>query len=471
MIKIDEHFRKEIEFEEICKEFIFPLIGVSFGGLKATKRKHTLNKLVEYESGTNSLFMYESLDGNHCYKIQVSNAFPKETVSLINTVLGQLLDYSYFNPKTKQTYKSYLQLLNQFGFVTQRSVIKWLTGDHKNSENIELLIKHLEDWKEKTYEGKNVSFAFVVRLDSLEKGTISFDEFLSEEYSATFSDGITSVINLDQNLRFLSYCSITSLKNISHNYNVGPIRFSDVINNFMDDGIGVILLSNGDIILVKNKSICLVKREGRWLNFSKSVFASVMAALLKDDNNRYKTLIEEIYLSALDVSFSHSGGIIAFILNQNIDKIIQPNNYEKLINCELIDTKSLPILDYLDNFDIQLLDYDELVKKNSEEFGSAKFKKRYNKRLFLLSVIDGKRFEEIDRRLRVELISMDGATIIKENGELLSVGAIIQNESGSYGGGRGAAARKLSNYGFAIKISTDGYIECYKGGDIAFKIK
>ncbi len=57
------------------------------------------------------------------------------------------------------------------------------------------------------------------------------------------------------------------------------------------------------------------------------------------------------------------------------------------------------------------------------------------------------------------------------NGDILSVGAIIQNESGSYGGGRGAAARKLSNYGFAIKISTDGYIECYKGGEIVFKIK
>lgn len=66
---------------------------------------------------------------------------------------------------------------------------------------------------------------------------------------------------------------------------------------------------------------------------------------------------------------------------------------------------------------------------------------------------------------------MDGATIIDVKGNILAVGAIIQNESGSYGGGRGSAAKLLSNYGLAIKISTDGYIEVYENKKIKYRIK
>ena len=66
---------------------------------------------------------------------------------------------------------------------------------------------------------------------------------------------------------------------------------------------------------------------------------------------------------------------------------------------------------------------------------------------------------------------MDGATILNKKGDILAVGAIIQNESGSYGGGRGAAAKRLSKYGMAIKISTDGYIEVYINENLKYKIK
>lgn len=47
--------------------------------------------------------------------------------------------------------------------------------------------------------------------------------------------------------------------------------------------------------------------------------------------------------------------------------------------------------------------------------------------------------------MRTELISMDGATIIDYDGNIISVGAIIKNDSGSYGGGRGAAAKNYLN--------------------------
>ena len=56
---------------------------------------------------------------------------------------------------------------------------------------------------------------------------------------------------------------------------------------------------------------------------------------------------------------------------------------------------------------------------------------------------------------------IDGACIINSNEFVYSFGAIIQNDSGSTGGGRGSAAKKLLSNGMTIKISTDGYIEVY----------
>ena len=77
----------------------------------------------------------------------------------------------------------------------------------------------------------------------------------------------------------------------------------------------------------------------------------------------------------------------------------------------------------------------------------------------LIKIIGGRKFQELDRKLRLELMGIDGATIIDHDGTILAVGAIIKIEAGSTGGGRLAAAKMLSNYGVAIKISNDGSIQ------------
>ena len=102
--------------------------------------------------------------------------------------------------------------------------------------------------------------------------------------------------------------------------------------------------------------------------------------------------------------------------------------------------------------------------------GKTSIKKRIQKRNIILSLLGKNRyFNTINRKLRSELTGLDGATIIEKDGHVVSFGAIIQNEKGSSGGGRGAAAKRLSDYGgLAIKISTDGYIEVYIDKEIKF---
>ena len=63
---------------------------------------------------------------------------------------------------------------------------------------------------------------------------------------------------------------------------------------------------------------------------------------------------------------------------------------------------------------------------------------------------------------------MDGAVIIDRRGIVRSVGAILTIKPGSEEGGRMAAARKLSDYGVAIKVSEDGGITGLWKGKIVF---
>ena len=63
------------------------------------------------------------------------------------------------------------------------------------------------------------------------------------------------------------------------------------------------------------------------------------------------------------------------------------------------------------------------------------------KQKFIKNLINRRKFHEITRYERKELLAMDGSMII---------------------GGRAAAATELSACGTSIKVSSDGYMQIYK---------
>lgn len=478
-MKLTEYTYKE-EFDFIFKKYLAPLIGVNITGISLEEIPNKKGKLVQIDN--QKLCFYETSESKFCYAIQISKNFPNQCLGLLNSVYDGLnqIRYREMDGKIKNSYQDFEQLVTNYEYIVQKKVVNWLCGNQP-STGVLKLIDILQDWNSKTYEGKKVPFAFTVDL-SRNDGNFAFEDFLYEEYSATFSDGITSIIHLDANLNFLDYASITSLENEMMDYKDTPYRFCQVIKSFTKNKIGVFLLTSGDIILVKNCIIELVKREGKWLNFNKDVFIQVVSANINSNTDfDISNLLNEVYLSALDVSFSHSGGIIACIDPAHIDDLLKPNeyefikgNYEKIrMNREIIKTAPKSIINYIDNLHAtdELNDYEYNRKTYPIVFDNEEMKKRFKKREFLLYISKDKIFQTLDRKLRTEFISMDGATIIDYTGKIISIGAIIQNDSGSYGGGRGAAAKKLSNYGFAIKISTDGYIEVYTKERIKYKIK
>ena len=88
----------------------------------------------------------------------------------------------------------------------------------------------------------------------------------------------------------------------------------------------------------------------------------------------------------------------------------------------------------------------------------------------LLAFTIKKPFQRLDRRLRQEILSMDGATVLKHTGEVLAAGSIVRVPAGSAGGGRRAAALQLSKHGLAIKISADGPVTGFRNQTTIFSL-
>ena len=100
-----------------------------------------------------------------------------------------------------------------------------------------------------------------------------------------------------------------------------------------------------------------------------------------------------------------------------------------------------------------------LKKKKNITFNEYIDQNKLVKSACLRECIDNRKFHELNRKLRQEIASVDGATIIDNDGTIIAVGAIVQIEAGSSGGGRLAATRTLAKYGVAIKISADGIMQ------------
>jgi DNA integrity scanning protein DisA with diadenylate cyclase activity len=83
------------------------------------------------------------------------------------------------------------------------------------------------------------------------------------------------------------------------------------------------------------------------------------------------------------------------------------------------------------------------------------------------AIIGASKFQELNRLVRKDILSLDGATVLSSNGSFLAAGAILrltevetQNQ-----GGRAAAAKTLAPYGLGIKVSQDGTITAFQLND------
>ena len=456
------------EYKNFILKYILPILGINQN-----------NNLKEIDEAPNNKYIFQKEDylyfSTHVrtlYKIKCTHTISKDDLSLARSIIQTFFVVSEYNMDYKGkniNYVSTLQKKTNYEWAVQRGICSWMMGGV--NEDTEKFLKILEKWSVQTYEGKKVTFGFLINPEASSKFNNSYGKFvdvLRDDFSAVFTDCIHSVMELDSNCNFCRYLSITETGSIEkcELSNRLPIRFANIIKKYVSGKtVGIFLLANGDIILSKNQEIKFVKRNLKWLNFSYNSFKNALKGFAQKNNISNK-LIESIYASTLDVSFAHTGGIISIVkdigmLTSGDDPILSKCDYlDSEITCQ--------------NIEKYFAETNKNYKKENKRYlvvNQDEIKKRLLKRMFLTNLIGDLNFIEMDRKLKCDLISLDGACILNKSGDVCSFGAIIKNDSGSSGGGRGAASKKLSRYGMAIKVSTDGYIELYLDGKPKYTIK
>ena len=446
------------EYKEFVREYVLPLMG-----LPRKKRQFIDVPEQEMESRKNCpIVIYDRVLQRLCFTNGKSTIFYTECNDIVtekacNLAANLCVAFFKVSPYHQDSYRRRTSFYSNVHrekvsqMAIQRGISTWVVGNENGA--IEELLNLMEKWAVQTYEGKKVTFGFVITLTpsvpakSLPKA--KWLKFLSDDYSAVLTDCIHSVIQLDGNCRFIRFLSLSDNGTIPlHTLSPFlPLRFSQCIYEHVhDDAVGIFLLNNGDIVLSKDREIKFVKRNLRWLNFS---FDAFRAAACSQQTNWDEFLLKEIYATMLDVSFAHTGGILSIVRDPGELRV--PSNSPVL----------KPYDDLLRDPPENCLDKLPLKDKEMTQI----------KRQVIKMPINDKRFPELDRKLRSELTAMDGACILDAEGNVVSFGAIIRSDTESSGGARGAASRTLSHYGMAVKISTDGYVELYLDRNKVLEIK
>lgn len=321
---------------------------------------------------------------------------------------------------------------------------QWLTPTMRDAVTLHTIICRMIEWSSRTYEGKNVPFGIVVDFGkTVTTGAADYLHFLENDSSAVFTDGIFSGIMLDKMGKIICFLTRNSTppdQRLEQEIFV-PYQFIDIARHCVDEKIGIIVLTNGEILLIKNQAVCFAKRGRKWVYFDWTrVYSKLRPYFLCDIDTTEEIIrkkIQSIYCTLLDVSFSHTGGCLS---------IVHPNK-AKALNEEKI---------VADRFDL----YSEgnplegMSSENKEKAEILSYLLRYPEQQL-------QSFFELEKPLRREILSLDGATVVSLNGSFYCAGSIVAVPGGSSAGGRTAAAKQLAKFGVGIKISEDGYIEAY----------
>lgn len=356
----------------------------------------------------------------------------------INGQIRKQRDYGITSRRQKEYKKRTLNLAFEVGMCS------WIAPDYDTGITLYSIICRMLDWSGRTYEGKAVPFGIVIDFNSkAEPEAVSYLQFLENNSSAVFSDGVFSGILLDRHGKLLSFLTRnTPPAEIRDREEIFvPYNYTDIARHCYNNTVGIIVPANGEILLIKDRALCFAKRGSKWVYFDWSrVYSKLRPYFVKSgvklENREIDRKIKIIYSTLLDVSFSHTGGCLAIVLpdvpEKEISKVIQ------------------------DRFDLSLAGAPPsgISKESKEKIEVLKY---------LLTNKDNiiRSFFDIDKELRKEILSLDGATVVSLDGSFYCAGSIVSVPGGSSGGGRTAAAKRLAQLGVGIKISEDGYIEAY----------
>lgn len=397
------------------------------------------------QGSSGSLLVKFNKNDDYRYQIKRIQPFKNYEVALVKSIITELGALKESNIED-----SYFRTLQSF--VIENAICKSVS--ELSHETLHQIVSQLNTWSKRTYEGNSATFGFLVcniKASGKQNPNLHITRILQENFSAVLADGKNTCFKISSDGYLLNY--ITLPKSKDQNINA-PYEYIDMANICYGSRVGVSLTSGGDILIFHDKNLVYAKRGGVWSRYSHEEIIDRISDNISDLSDKTR---QAIYLSALDVSFAKTGGCVVH-LNKSAEE-----TFLKHINESDILLKNY----YLTKYDqehnlITSIEQQEPIIEEKPSYEDFLSKSTSNKISNLRCMINGRKFADLSRKLRQELLSVDGATVIDNDGDIVAVGAIIMIESGSFSGGRLAAAKTLSRYGVSLKISEDGQIQGFK---------
>ncbi|MDO7846950.1 hypothetical protein Q5H92_11320 [Hymenobacter sp. M29] len=406
---------KEEDFQQIVQQYICPLLAgsVMTPELQHDEHQHA-HELAALTGHGQTMHISETKKARCKVEIKRNQKFTGDDVKLVKAIVAQIVENF---DKTASPYQERV-----IGYAIEVGICHFLS-EH-NGDLLVNILDSFDSWSARTYEGRKPTFTIVVDLNNPKKVTQShplITDFLDHDFFAPLSNGVDSGVLVSAQGALLEYVDFTI--NSADANTFAPARFISVANCADDNKLCLTLTNNGEVLIFKDQKLFFSKRNGEWNYYNDdSTLKTMPGASIEVKKAMYETI--------LDVSFARTGGCLVAIPYANNKGLIHDDG----------------------NSD------DSVVKRADILENPTSMKSRVVSRL-----IQGRKFQELSRAMRKELVGIDGATIIQYQGEILAVGAIVKISGGSVGGGRLAATRTLAPFGTAIKISADGMVEAFKG--------
>ncbi|MBQ8748861.1 MAG: hypothetical protein IJZ29_00110 [Clostridia bacterium] len=433
------------EFVELVQNFIVPL----FTGSELEGEEESTIRDAEVAQGAGGTILCKP-HKNDDYRLIIrrEQPFKRFEIQLVRAILEELSNVYKYNIR-EVAYKKSLQQ-----YALEKAICKSISD--KSVDTLLALIYELTIWGSRTYEGERPTFGFIVSPRNINDKTqtpIHFTKMLSRDFSTMLSDGCTGVMFINAKGMLLNYYN---LPNISDQNVYAPFDYIKMAKACQKGRVGIALINNGDLLIFSEGELVFAKRRGSWSSFSHD-------EIIQKISDKTKPEVQEaVYLSALDVSFAHTGACICYLRKDQEKSALKHIDIYDLLSEEMYNAKLEMIKA---NKGKEQVDEDNMEENENadypESFSEFLKSDKAVKVCSLIKIISGKKFHELDRKLRADLLAIDGATIVDHDGNILCIGAIVEIEAGSSGGGRLAAARTLGRYGVSMKVSMDSTITGY----------
>jgi hypothetical protein len=301
----------------------------------------------------------------------------------------------------------------------RRVVARAVSTVHESESTLLSGIDQLAAWASRQYEGSAISASIGFRQLRQNANRPTLVDISGHDFSAVISNGYDTLLEFNFRGRLITHRSLT-IESEPPPY--CPFRQGPIAEWTTGDvhrrRVALSLNRGGEILVFRDRQLLFARRSGRWR------FLTHEPVLIQMGTPQDMRIRRAVYETCLDTSFARTGGCIGLVSSSHMTGL------SKVVVTEA-----------------DLVQMTKSVKTRS-----------------IRRMIRNKKFQELDRRLRQELVAIDGATIISHNGELLAVGAILKIPGGSTSGGRLAAAKAFSKLGLGIKVSQDGGITGYRVG-------